>query len=110
MSALGSHLIQSLGPLRLALALAAIVTILLMPEPGTGIVLDGWDIFTTLVIPALAPLLIAVYLLDVLMALVLRREQPAPDRRRYTTVIVSDLALTAMLLVAFLPIILALRR
>jgi hypothetical protein len=110
MTTLISHTVDALGPLRLGLAAVTLLAVALMPAPGTGIHTDGWNAFVTVVVPALAPLLVAAYLLDLLMALVLMKDKTASERRRYRWIIVSDLAFMALLLIAFVPLVLALRR
>lgn len=102
--------LRAIGPLRLGLAVIALLVVMLMPTPGSGVVTEGWNALTSVVVPAITPLLIMIYLLDVLMARVLMKDRTGPERRRYRWVIASDLVLTALLLAAFLPVVLALRR
>jgi hypothetical protein len=110
MSTFIRHTLGALGPLRLGLAAMAALTVAAMPAPGTALAYEGWGAFTTLVVPAVAPILVMVYVLDALMALVLMKDRSEPERRRYRWVIATDLAVAALLLASWLPLILALRR
>ena len=49
-------LLSQLRPLRAALILGAIITILGKPAAGTPVVYAGWEMVSTLLIPVLAPL------------------------------------------------------
>lgn len=104
------RILAGLGPLRLGMAAMAVALVLLMPPPGSEVVLQGWQAVVTAVVPALAPILTMVYFLDVLMALVFRKDQPTAERRRYAWIIFTDLFFAALLLMSWLPIMLALRR
>ena len=104
------RILVDFGPLRLGMAAMAVALVLLMPPPGADVILEGWQAVVTAVVPALAPILAMVYFLDVLMALVFRKDQPAAERRRYAWIIVTDLLFAALLLASWLPIMAALRR
>ena len=63
-----SRVLQSGGILRgLLLALAA-ASIVLMPSPGESSSLAGWhETLTTVIVPAIAPIIFVVLLMDVIM-------------------------------------------
>jgi hypothetical protein len=104
-----SRLYQALGPLRISLAIFSLLTIILMPSPGTEVVYEGWAIMPTVVAPAVAPILVAVYLLDILMSFVFSRS-PGENtkRRRFHFIILSDVLFVSLLLAVWIPLIMAL--
>lgn len=107
-----SRLITALGPMRIALLLFALTTILLTPAPGTRVVLTGWEMVSTLLAPVLAPIIFMVLMLDALMSRIMMADGNASDtaRERYRLVIWVELLTGAALMIAWLPIILALAR
>lgn len=104
-----SRIYEALGPLRIALAMLSLLTIILMPSPGTEVAYEGWAIMSTVVAPAVAPILVAVYLLDILMSFVFSRS-PGENtkRRRFHFIILSDALIVSLLLAVWIPLIMAL--
>ncbi|ACL71752.1 conserved hypothetical protein [Thioalkalivibrio sulfidiphilus HL-EbGr7] len=104
-----SRLYQALGPLRIAMAMLSLLTIILMPSPGTEVVYEGWAIMPTVVAPAVAPILVAVYLLDILMSFVFSRSPGENTKRRhFHFIILSDALFVSLLLAVWIPLIMAL--
>jgi hypothetical protein len=99
---------QALGPMRIGLGVISIITAILMPAPHTPPDFESWRILSTAVAPAIVPILITLYLLDILMAILHSREPVNPRGRHYGLIILSDVVLIVLLLVAWLPIIIAL--
>ncbi len=101
--------LRSLGPLRVTLALGAILMLLLRPAPRTAVVYSGWAMVPTFLVPVLAPMVFMGLLLDALMGMVLLVGQEG-DQRRYRTVIAADLVLAALLMFWWWPYYSALGR
>ncbi len=94
--------LRSLGPLRVTLALGAILMLLLRPVPRTAAVFSGWALAPTFLAPVLTPMIFMGLLLDALMGVVLFVGAEG-DRRRYRTVIVVNLVLAVLLFVWWWP-------
>ncbi|MDH5486859.1 MAG: hypothetical protein OEY53_05030 [Gammaproteobacteria bacterium] len=90
-------LMKWMGPLRLMLVFGTLALVVLRPAPGTKPAYAGWEMFPTLIFPALVPLFFMVLLLDAIMGAVQLASHPE-QRRRYQTVIGVNLG-TALLLV-----------
>lgn len=105
-----TRFLADLGALRLLLALAALTAAAGMPPPATAVSYQGWQVIYTLVIPVLAPMVFVVLMLDVLMSRVFMASAEAGARRRYRNIILTELLLGALILVRFVPYILALGR
>ena len=104
-----STALRDLGPLRLALLLAVLIALVLVPAPGTRAVYEGWPLAGTVLIPVMAPLLLMLLLLDALMARLFLTDARRDARRRYRTVLVVNLVAAAALLARWLPYYAALR-
>ncbi|RLK51349.1 hypothetical protein DFR31_1285 [Alkalispirillum mobile] len=102
-----SQRLIALGSMRWFLALCALVAIVLRPEPGTGIVTEGWALVPTLLAPVLAPLVAVVLLLDALMARVFMIDTDGPVRQHYRLAIWFNVLLAALVTVYWLPYFLA---
>lgn len=101
--------VRDLGVMRLCLLGAVVVTLVMIPAPGTRAIYSGWPLVTTVLIPVLAPLLFMLLLLDALMARVFLTDAEGPTRRRLRAVILINLIAAAALLLRWLPFYAALR-
>ena len=101
-------LIKSLGFLRLGLLAMAVLNILLRPTPGAAPHYSGWELITTLVAPAAAPILLMVILFDTLMSKIRASDSQGEERRRFTHIMLAELAVAIILLIAWLPYFIAL--
>jgi hypothetical protein len=101
--------VLDLGGLRLALLLAVVVLLIVVPAPGTRGVLSGWPLVKTVLAPVLAPMLFMLLLLDALMARVFMSDATGDARRRFKTAVLVNLTAAALLLLRWLPYYLALR-
>jgi hypothetical protein len=84
--------------------------ILLMPSPGTKVSYEGWGLLITTVVPALAPILITVYLLDMTMATIMMKDKAPAERRAYRWIFLIDIVFIVSLLAVLVPLVIALRR
>lgn len=103
-----------LGPMRVALFASALIVVALVPDPQTQASYHGSDLFFTVLIPVLTPLIMMVLLLDALMGRVWLADARGAEReeaiRRYRTIVRLDLAATALVFLAWLPFFMALGR
>jgi|SRR5690625_4147409 len=100
--------ILELGPLRLMLGFFALVMAVFAPAPNIETQLYGWGLITTSVLPALGPIVFFVLLLDLLMSRVLMVDTDAAGRRRYRNAMIFNGVMALILLLAWLPFLLAL--
>jgi uncharacterized membrane protein len=101
--------IQKLGPLRIALAVCAIIAIFFTPQPGAQVVLFGTGFITTLLIPVLTPMIFMGLLFDALMSRVKQIEADVEEKNRYKLIVIVNLALALTIFITWLPFITALR-
>ena len=109
MSNIVIEFLKRLGPLRISLALIAIVSIVLTPEPGTQTTLTGMGVVTTLLMPAIAPMVFMGLLLDALMSRVRQVDAVGDEKKRYKQIMIFNLIMAIVLLISWLPFIIALR-
>ncbi len=100
--------VRGLGMLRWLLIAGAVAMILAAPEAGTQAVRHGWAVIPTLVLPAVAPILFMVLLLDALMSSVFAFDRRGAERARYRRMALLQLALALALVVAWYPFLRAL--
>ncbi|MFQ6022255.1 MAG: hypothetical protein ACE5NW_05995 [Acidiferrobacterales bacterium] len=101
-------LLTQFGPLRLALACAAVVAIFSALEPGTPGVYTGWNFVPTVLIPVLVPLIFMVLMLDTLMSAVFLSGKEGVERRRFKAIMATNVVLAVGVLLAWLPYYLSL--
>lgn len=102
------NIIKNLKPMRVILVLSAIATILLRPEPGSDVFYEGAQMFQTLLIPVLAPILFMLLLLDSLMSTIWLTQTTGEEKQRYRMNIIVNLSVVALLLYFWIPFISAL--
>jgi len=96
-------ILSQLGPLRAALILGAIITILGKPAAGTPTAYTGWEVVSTLIIPVMAPLFFMLLMLDALMSRVWMSEAEGDEWKRLRLVFRVDLIVGLVLLAYWLP-------
>ena len=103
-------LLGQLRPLRAALILGAIITVLAKPDVGAPVVYAGWEMVRTLLIPVLAPLFFMLLMLDALMSRVWMSEAEGAEWKRLRLVFRVDIIVGFVLLAYWLPYFIALGR
>lgn len=100
-------IIQSLGFLRISLLLLGVLDTLIAPPPGTYAAKQGLEVITTLVAPAAAPIIMMVILFDVLMSKIRASDSTGTQREKFKTIMWTELAVVAFMLLGWLPYFLA---
>ena len=101
-------LLKSLGFLRLALIVLAIINILLRPSPGASVARAGLEIIPTLIAPAVAPILLMVILFDALMSKIRASDTQGEEQIKFTRIMLVELATAIILVIAWFPYFIAL--
>ncbi len=110
MAAEEQGLLAQIRPLRAALILGAIISVLGKPDAGTPVAYSGWEVVPTLLIPVLAPLFFMLLMLDALMSRVWMSEAEGKEWKRLRLVVRVDLIAGLVLLAYWLPYFIALGR
>jgi hypothetical protein len=92
-----------LGPMRWFLLASALVLIVTVPAPGTRAVMHGPAALTTMVIPALAPIVLMVLLLDALMSAVFMVDKRGEARAVMKLALILNLVFAGLLIAAWFP-------
>jgi len=95
--------LRSLGALRVALLLLAALVILWAPKPGAAQILEGRQILSTLIAPALAPIVFMVLMLDALMGKVMSGSARGAERERYRRIVAANLVAGIVLFLWWTP-------
>lgn len=95
-----------MGALRLMLHALALLIVLLMPFADVSLPPRGWGLLFGSVLPAAAPMVFMVLMLDVLMCLVLKSDADALRRSRLNFALGMNLLFVALLLLTWLPVFL----
>ena len=101
-------IVQQLGVRRMGLLLLALVALVLRPAAGGTAVYEGWPFVTTLLVPALVPLVFLGLLLDMLMTWVMSVDMQPEQRTRPHSVLWADFAMATALGLAWIPFFLSL--
>ncbi len=90
-------------PLRVMLAIAAILTAIFAPAAGTKAVYEGLPVIQTLILPALTPLVFLVLLLDALMNRVWMIDATGDKIAKFRTIMRIDLLLAILVFIRWIP-------
>lgn len=93
-----------LGPLRVGLVLITALVILAAPfAEVTAELVTGWALWPAVIAPALMPILVFVLPLDMTMSRLIMADREPAARGRYRIIIRVELALLALMLLAWTP-------
>jgi len=95
--------LASLGVMRISLVILAIGLMAISPKPGTPMGLDGYQVVTTLVAPALAPIVFMVLMLDMMMGRIFMGSASGAERERYRRIAATNLAVGIILVLWWAP-------
>ena len=95
------QILSELGVLRLLLTLLVLLVVVLRPLAEGEVSYNGWRMITTLIVPAVVPLVLAGVLLDILMSSVFMVDKTGVERKRFKMIIVVHLGSVALLLIAW---------
>jgi hypothetical protein len=99
----------SLGPLRLGLfSMVAIDVFLpgidnLLSPSNTVLSYPGWHVFTGLIAPVMAPILVVVLFIDVIMTRILAADETTSLRARYLAINRIELLIIGLMLAFWVP-------
>ena len=99
-------MIRRIGLLRLMLYVAGLLVIIFLPAPGVQTDVEWPAILTTVVVPALAPIIFMVILFDLVVSKVVNKgkDDPIPEARFFWV----GLAIALIILLKWLPFLLSL--
>ena len=98
-----TSLLKDLRPMRVALLLLVLITILFKPQPGTEIVYEGWDVFSTLLLPVFSPILLMLLWLDSLIAKLWSTQTEGSEQRRYKMILRINLSTSIIFILIWYP-------
>ena len=101
-------IIRDMGFLRTMLYLAGILIVIFSPSAGTPVDIEWPGVLTTVVVPAIAPLIFMVIFFDLIMSRVVgkgRRGNHASSRRQFVWI---GWVIAAIILLRWLPYLLSL--
>lgn len=97
-----------LGALRGMLVIILVLLIIMGPFAGGDVKITGFALFTSVVAPAFYVIMLFVIPLDMIMTRVFMGEAEGEQRARYRFIIRVELALMALMLLAWMPFIIKL--
>lgn len=98
-----SSVLHDLRPMRVALILTVLVSIIFKPAPGTELVYEGWAVFNTLLLPVFSPILLMLLWLDSLIAKLWSTQTEGQEQKRYKMILRINLTLSIIFLVVWYP-------
>ena len=95
--------LTDLRPLRIALYSCVLVALLFKPIPHTAVVYEGWPVFSTLLLPVFAPILIMLLWLDSIIARIWYSQTEGKEQQRYHRIFWIDIGLSLLFLIMWVP-------
>jgi|TARA_B110000263_G_scaffold158958_1_gene138125 hypothetical protein len=99
-------MLKSIGPLRGMLDLTALLFALLLPFAHLPGYESSWNLFFSGVLPACAPIVVIVIMLDVMMSQIWKSDASAERIAALNTIIKVHCVVAALLLMSFLTVFL----
>ena len=98
-----SSVLRDLRPMRVALILTVLISIIFKPAPGTELVYEGWAVFNTLLLPVFSPILLMLLWLDSLIAKLWSTQTEGAEQKRYKMILRINLTLSIVFLAVWYP-------
>ena len=98
-----NSVLRDLRPMRVFLLLTVLLSILFKPAPGTELIYEGWEVFTTLLIPVFSPILLMLLWLDSLIAKLWSTQTEGKEQKRYKMILRINLTLSIIFLAVWYP-------
>ena len=96
--------IAGMGALRLMLLALALLNLVLMPFADASLPPEGWGMLFGMVLPAAAPIVVMVLMLDALMCLVLKNDAEPARRSQLNFALGVHLLFIGLLLLTWVPV------
>ena len=96
-------LLYDLRPMRVALILIVLISIIFKPAAGTELVYEGWAVFSTLLLPVFSPILLMLLWLDSLIAKLWSTQTEGKEQKRYKMILRINLGLSLIFIVVWYP-------
>lgn len=90
-------------PMRLALLLLVLISIIFRPAPGTEIVYEGWPVFSSLLLPVFSPILLMLLWLDSLIAKLWSTQTEGKEQKRYKMILKTNLTMSLIFILVWYP-------
>jgi hypothetical protein len=101
--------VKTLGAQRVVLTVLVLLVVLSAPVAyNSDTTYEGWMVLPTIIAPALSPILFFLLLLDMLMSKVFMSQHDDAGKKRFRFILISHTVTLAVLLVSWLPFLLAL--
>ena len=97
------QVLHDLRPMRVALIVMVLLSIVFKPAPGTELVYEGWPIVNTLLIPVFAPILLMLLWLDSLIAKLWSSQTEGKEQARYKMILRINLSLSLIFILVWVP-------
>ena len=95
--------LHDLRPMRVALLLVVLISIVFRPAPGTELVYEGWEVFQTLLLPIFSPILLMLLWLDSLIAKLWSTQTDGDEQKRYKMILRINLGLSLIFILVWYP-------
>ena len=95
--------LHDLHPMRIFLILLVLISMIFKPAPGTEIIYEGWEVFSTLLLPVFSPILLMLLWLDSLIAKLWSTQTEGAKQKRYKMVLRINLSLSLIFILVWYP-------
>ncbi len=106
-----TKVVRRIGLLRFLLQFLAFIFIFLSQSVGTRMVYTGWELLSTVIVPALIPIIFFGMLLELMMSTVFMFDAEELDKKaRYRTIVKIDIVIIAGILLFWVPTLMRMLR
>jgi len=95
-------ILHDLRPMRVVLIGMVLISMIFKPAPGTELIYEGWDVFTTLLLPVFSPILLMLLWLDSLIAKLWSTQTEGNEQKRYKMILRINLSLSVIFIFVWL--------
>ena len=95
--------LHDLRPMRVLLLLAVLISIVFRPAPGTEPIYEGWEVFSSLLVPVFSPILLMLLWLDSLIAKLWSTQTEGKEQKRYKMILRINLTLSLIFILVWVP-------
>ena len=95
--------LHDLRPMRIALLLVVLISMIFRPAIGTELGFEGWELVTSLLLPVFSPIFLMLLWLDSLMSKLWSTQTEGKEQARYKMILRINLISSVVFILVWFP-------